>query len=61
MVDKELLLGSRSSDQLERLDDEAHRILAMRDCLIDVCEHCFETWCPNASGQLARVDVRDAA
>ncbi|MCE2661168.1 MAG: hypothetical protein LW854_23560 [Rubrivivax sp.] len=21
----------------------------------------FETWCPNASGQLARVDVRDAA
>jgi hypothetical protein len=43
MVDKELLLGSRSPDKLERLDDEAHRLLAMRDCLIDVCEHCFET------------------
>lgn len=43
MVDKELLFGSRPSDKSERLDDDAHRILAIRDCLIEACEHCFET------------------
>ncbi len=41
-MDKEILVGSGPPDTSEILDDDVHRLLAMRDVLIDICELCFE-------------------